>query len=88
MVIFHSLHQTLDLAGKFPEKERKSVLFRNGAWIFPPKRSELEASVALTQLHELVETLRLRDKELPACSGELLQKITLGKANCVFVLKL
>lgn len=36
-VIFHPLHQSLDLAHKFPEKERKSVLWGNSAWSFPPK---------------------------------------------------
>ena len=72
MVIFHPLHQSLDLAHKFPEKERKSVLLRNSAWIFPPKGPELEVSMALSPLRELPEILRLKDKELLACSEDLL----------------
>lgn len=77
MVIFHPLYQSLDLAHKLPKKERKSVLLRNSAWIFPPKGPELEVSLALPPLHKLPETLRLRDKEVLACSDELLQQITL-----------
>lgn len=69
-VIFHPLHQSLNLACKSPEKERKSVLLRNSARIFHPKGPELEVSMVLSPLHELAETLRLKDKKIRACSGE------------------
>lgn len=46
VIIFHPLHQSLDLSCKFPERERRSVLFRNSARIFPPKGPVLEVSRA------------------------------------------
>lgn len=62
MIIFHPLHQSLDLACQFPEKERKWVLFRNSAWVFPPKGPVLEAPRAGAPLSGLAEAPRLRDR--------------------------
>lgn len=83
MVILHPLHESLDLARKFPEEERKSVLLRNSAWSFPPKGPELKVSMALFLLHELAETPRLKDKELLACSAVITTNNTLKSQLCV-----
>lgn len=62
MIIFHPLHQSLDLACKFPERERKSGLFRYSVWVFPPQGPVLEVPRAGAPLRELAETPRLRDR--------------------------
>lgn len=76
MVIFHLLHQSLDLAHKIPKKERKPILlWRNSTHSFPPRGPEPEASTVSSPLHELAEIPRLRDQERLASSAKLLQQI-------------
>lgn len=70
-VIFHPLHQSLDLACKIPTKERRWVLFRKSVWVPPPPGPVLEVPRAGAPLCALAETLQLRDRSaLPVLESE------------------